>query len=190
MVHNEPNQSIQHTAPTNPYSDDDQLMLSEHDFDNVVLYVDSSTKRRSMMTEALEAAGIRCIGVDAWPEAIRMYNTLNLQGLLCNASRLQPTELRFWCSHLKGRPNSVHIALIQDIQLPAMKKHDLGGIILQIIPANIEAICQMLDLNNSGVAPVQVLSPQSDATSPPQTLDSEPHASNSAHIVKYPSAAH
>jgi hypothetical protein len=190
------------TSATTTSSWDDSLMLNEHDFDNVILYVDSSTKRRSAMTEALEDAGIRCIGVDAWPEAIRMYNTLNLQGLLCNASRLQPTELRFWCHHLKGRANSIYIALIQSSQLPAMMKHDLGGIILQTIPANIAEICQIFEGNAASevslpqptAAPGSFLRESSLSLHPRADLDAStesehthvesPHL-EAGHIVKY-----
>ncbi|QDS90096.1 hypothetical protein EC9_43000 [Rosistilla ulvae] len=135
-----------------------KMMLGENDRDNMVLFVERSAKRRCSLIRALEANGYRCIGLDAWPETIEVYNVLKPRYVMCNGYKLPTSELRFWRAQLDERPDSVFVVLVEPHQVSQTTSAD-GRTIGLAIPASFEQIRAALE----GVRP-----PADDGGSLPQ----------------------
>ena len=120
------------------------IMFADSDQDNLVVYVERSTKRRCSMIRALEEEGFRCIGLDAWPELIEVYNALRPKSVLCNAHKMPASELRFWRAQLNEREDSNFIVLIEPHHIKHVNSGDSNTIAIPI-PASLREICRALN---------------------------------------------
>lgn len=137
-----------------------KTMLGEADRDNMVLFVERSAKRRCSLIRALEGVGYRCIGLDAWPETIEVYNVLKPRCIMCNGYQMPASELRFWRSQLDERADSIFVVLVEPQQVSQVTSAD-GRMIGIAIPASFAQIRAVLD---NARRP-----PDDDSPSPPST---------------------
>ncbi|QDV70459.1 hypothetical protein Poly24_41830 [Rosistilla carotiformis] len=144
-----------------------KTMLSENDRDNMVLFVERSAKRRCSLIRALESCGYRCIGLDAWPETIEVYNVLKPRCIMCNGYQMPASELRFWRSQLDEREDSIFVVLVEPNQVAQATSED-GRTIGIPIPASFARIRGALDAAR-GVG--QEIPPQPPADSTSESLD-------------------
>ncbi|MEZ6088573.1 MAG: HTTM domain-containing protein [Pirellulaceae bacterium] len=119
-------------------------MFVENDRDNMVLFVERSARRRCSLIRALEDYGYRCIGLDAWPETIEVYNVLKPRCIMCNGYRTPASELRFWRSQLDEREDSVFVVLVEPQYVSQITSDD-GRTVGVAVPASFEQICAALD---------------------------------------------
>lgn len=129
-------------------------MLPDSDRDNLILFVERSAKRRCSLIRALEDKGYRCIGLDAWPETIAVYNVLKPRYVICNGFRMPVSELNFWRSQLEERPDSAFVVLADSQQVAALSNPERHTIAIPT-PASFEAICEALEGNTPGTDPPQ-----------------------------------
>lgn len=131
---------VRTSEPRNPRL---KMMIDDRDRNNMVLFVERSAKRRCSLIKALEDTGFRCIGLDAWPEAIEVYNALRPRCVMCNGYRIPNSELRFWHSQLQQRKDSRFVVLVDQQQFDQLDFNDEHTIAIPV-PASFEQICEAL----------------------------------------------
>ena len=87
--------------------------------DQTVIFVESNLKNRAKITSSLHRMNYQCIAVDAWPEALSIHRSIRARTVLCNATKLPPSELLYWTHQLEAidpdasRPVARCIALVK-----------------------------------------------------------------------------
>ena len=69
---------------------------------DLVVLVEPNLKNRLKVGEFLKRLGLECIPVTAWPEAVKVYHSLEARTVICNATRYELSELKYWTRQLGG----------------------------------------------------------------------------------------
>ena len=124
-----------------------QSLVQDAVGDGLVVFLDRSSRRRCDMIQHLEAAGFRCVGVDAWPECLAVAQTLRPAALIFNGRRLQPSETAFWMSRMDGlgAVPPVVVALGEKLQIGSMERVTRGWPVEWLaLPAELDDIVALL----------------------------------------------
>jgi hypothetical protein len=110
--------------------------------DDLVVFLDSSARRRCAMIAKLDRVGFRCLGVDAWPETIHICRALRPRAVLFTVG-LPASELYHWVRLVEDAcPRLILIGLAEHPH--RFKQHDRSSPHWIKLPAKLETILAVL----------------------------------------------